>query len=225
MTNNTMLSVAYYEILKSFCSHDQYREWMTKPFKIGDKVHSTDAYFLLSIDSDKIKTEDEISELEAKKLNGVLITETNKNLTINVDEVKVIFKKAPQEDCYDFKGKNVECDECDGSGEVEWEYKNHTHEHDCPICDGQGKTSLAKKIKNGETRAEAHLCIDIGDSRFFVNKIQRLLNVAHKLGEEEITLIYQAEDVKGSLFKIKDLEILVMPCTSDDLKYVVASYK
>lgn len=221
-----VLGVAYYEILKYFCSTDKYRDWLTKPFKIGNKIHSSDAHFLVTTDLSKVKADEEIKEIDPKKLNNVLITDTNTKLVLNVKEIKEVFKKAPQEDCYDFKGQDVECRECDGYGWVEWEYKHHTKDTDCPICDGEGKTSLAKKIKNGETKIEEHLTIEIGTSLFYVNKFQRLIYVADKLGEKEITLIYQSTPNKGNLFKIKDLEILVMPCmrSDDNNENIVASY-
>ena len=40
--------------------------------------------------------------------------------------------------------EGAECEECEGSGYVEWTYidlENNTYEltHECPICDGEGK--------------------------------------------------------------------------------------
>ena len=41
--------------------------------------------------------------------------------------------------------KGGECEECGGSGEVEWEYtdldgESHFHDDDCPVCNGDGTT-------------------------------------------------------------------------------------
>lgn len=220
----TKLSVEYCEVLQSFCGNDNYREWMNTPFVVGNKAHSTDAHFLTIIDAQKVEGFNKLPKLPSEKLNNVIPKERNKNLVIKVTEVKKVFKKAPKEDCYDVLGKDVDCEECDGRGYVEWEYKHHTKDEDCPICDGTGKESLARKIKNGKTKVEEHLNIDIGNSRFYVNKIQRLIDVADKLGETNITLIFQDNQNKGSLFKIKDLEILLMPCMKTDNQVVIVSY-
>jgi hypothetical protein len=219
----SVLGVADYEVLNSFCAIDKYRDWMTKPFKIGDKVYSTDAYFLAIMDLEKFPNID-FEEFPPSKLKGILPEGRNSDLKINVAEIQSIFKKAPHQDCYDTEGVDIDCKECDGEGEVEWEYDSYTRDMDCPVCEGGGRTSLSKEIKNGKTRIEDHLFITIGNSRFYANKFQKLINSAIKLESTEITLTYQHDSAHGSLFKIGDLEVILMPCRVNDSDNVIASY-
>lgn len=220
----TVLSVAYLEALTSFCANDKYRDWMNTPFVIGNKAYSTDAHFLTIIDAEKVENYKELPILEAKKLNGVVPEERNKSFDIEVSKIKADFEKAPQIDCYDIVGEDIDCLECDGSGNVEWEYEHHTKDFDCPICDGEGKTSVAEQIKNGKTKVDDYLCVKIGNSFFYANKLDKIVKTAEKIQAKTITLTYQDTPNRGSMFKLNDLEILVMPCMQDDNHKVIASY-
>lgn len=209
----------YTEIILSFCSTDELRGWLQTPIRIGNRIHATDAHILASIDLDKLDTSHRFNYDSGEKLKNVLITDRNQNLSINVKEMNKVFSNAPQQDCYDTVGKDIDCSECEGDGEVLWQYNDTEKFDSCPVCDGDGRISLAKQIKNGKTEIKDHLKIEIGISTFQVSLFQKLLDVANKLNIEIITLIYQKEEMKGSLFNIGDFEILLMPTKkgNDDL--------
>lgn len=214
----------YFDILTSFCDDDKYHEWMNKPFRVGLKAHSTDRHFLVIMDAEKIKDFKELPVLENKKLSGIIPDERNKSFDIEVSKIRSDFEKAPQVDCYDIIGEDVNCSECNGGGEVDWEYKHHILEADCPVCDGEGQISTSERIKNGKTKVEDFLCIKIGNSFFYANILDKIVKTAEKIQAKTITLTYQDTPRKASMFKLNDFEILVMPCIQDDNHKVIASY-
>jgi hypothetical protein len=214
----------YFEVLTSFCGNDRYREWMNTPFVVGNKAHSTDAYFLTIIDAEKVEGFEKLPKENAKKFHGIIPTDRNVEIEIKTKRIKTDFEKAPQIDAYDIVGEDIDCLECDGHGEVEWEYENHTKDFDCPVCDGEGKSSVSKQIKNGKTRIDDYLCVKIGNSFFAADKIEKVLKTAEKINAKNITLTYQDTPNKGSIFKLNDLEILVMPYMQNDNQKVIASY-
>lgn len=55
----------------------------------------------------------------------------------------------------DAVGVELKCSQCDGTGNCKCECG---HEHDCPICDGEGKSKEARKL---EEKYEAAVAADI----------------------------------------------------------------
>lgn len=213
-----------YEILKSFCGNDELRLLLKKPFKIEDKAYSTNGFFLLSIDLDKIHTDDEVS-ISKKNLNHLIGFKKNQHLVLNVSKLKEVFANAPTQLCYETVSEEVECSECNGEGEVEWSYGSYDKTLDCPVCDGDGVTSPeVKSIIFGKTEIKEDLRVSIGNSCFFAKNIERLVLVAEKLNEPAIVMVYQSKSNSGSLFRIKDFDVLLYPCTSSDESLNIATY-
>ncbi len=73
-----------------------------------------------------------------------------------------------------------QCPECGGSGEVEWEYKNHVRDFCCPVCDGEGS------IKKAGRQLDGYNCIDIGAASIFGNLVESLVAVLDALEIAEI---------------------------------------
>lgn len=216
-------SEKYIEILTSFCSVDEYRvEWMLKPFRIKDKIHATDGHVVIFTDSINVK--EVVQEKETKILDGILPIGRNKNLSIKVSELLDVIVKAPTEEGFSLKEIKSECSECDGSGEVEWEYESHCMDADCPECDGTGETSLEEKIKTGETTIKDNIYIRIGNSRFKASYIEKLIDVCNKVGEKEIVLIHQDQNNRGSLFLMGCFQALLMPVIESEDQIIIAEY-
>jgi hypothetical protein len=131
------------EIFELFVGNDDLREWMKVPFVYASHVYATDAYTL-------IRTLDVNMEFKAEKCAS------------NVDMSSIIPKNAVSLDL-DLKNLDLnqyktedewtdDDEECDGSGEVDWEYdgvtKTHYKEDDCPVCKGKGYLENSKKTGN-----------------------------------------------------------------------------
>ena len=130
-------------------------------------------------------------------LDNFLNIKTDLNILLNID--KSIFDK--------FRKKNgikyINCDVCDGSGEVEWNFKTYNKYFDCPKCDGEGR----KDYKTNQKTFETNWGIFINESLFNIDSLYTLFEVK-ELMNEEVLLKYQEE--KFFLFKIGFLNIVLM---------------
>lgn len=183
------------------------KEWGRLPFVIDEKVYASDFNSLVFFNKEKC------SEYETLKLNvsGVIPKEINQSFIIKVSELKEAFIKIPLIEGYEIKGEDIECEDCNGDGEVDWEYKNHTKQYECPVCDGDGKSFIAPRVKNGIFKHESGYYVDILNTRFASKYLQKLIDVCEILEETEIELISQTEKSKANLFRIKDVKIVIMP--------------
>ena len=213
----------YSKILKMFVSTEQMRGWMCKPFLIGDMAYSTDAYIMAI--TPKINTEvfDSLEEKQAANVLKIIPEGRNKNDIFSIKDIKALIEITPTEK--EYEEKENECSECNGSGEVYWEYNGYDKEDDCPECDGDGTT--ARRIYNGKRVISYHAMIKIGNSYFKVSILQRIVEAADALNKSTLTLANQTESNKESIFKSGDIEFLIMPvyAQSVDEKNVIAELK
>jgi len=199
------------KIHKRFISEDAMRVWMRKSFNVGNKTASTNGWVLVV--TPKIDDYEDYSHM----VKGVYPVEYNTNKVINVDELKEKMKIIPQIDSFDIEEEEIECEACNGDGVVDFEFdyggRTYEHESDCPICDGEGVIYKEKKVFNGKKEYDPEYVIKIGVCRFLIRRIEDLLFVSDTLQAKEITLVSQIDPCSGNLFKIKDVEILVMPAS------------
>ena len=120
-----------------------------------------------------------------------------------------------------------DCDECNGTGSVEWEYldkKGNTHYKDfvCPSCDGFGffKRNIRKCYK---PEWDAVIKLD----GFFINNnhIKSIIDALFLLGKDHITLLSKAKEdsVVWAYFRIdENITIVISPCCNCKEEYVDA---
>lgn len=110
-----------------------------------------------------------------------------------------------------------DCNECDGTGTVEWKYidkKGETHhkDFDCPACDGYGflKRNI-RKVYGPEKSAVIKL-----DGFFLLHKhIKAIIDTLFLLGKDHITLLSKNRKYVTVLgyFRIdENITIVVSPC-------------
>ena len=100
------------DVFSLFLGEDKFRPAMHKPFEINGKVYATDAYTLVRTDKANV---DFVLENEHTPPNceGV-IPEVNTSLVLNV--TKEMLEPLKTADEYEFAGKDIECETCEGSG-------------------------------------------------------------------------------------------------------------
>ena len=117
-------------------------------------------------------------------------------------------------DEYEFAGKDIECETCEGSGQVEWEFEHYTRDFDCPVCDGSGWSEKKRGRKTGG-KTFGKCVVNIKGAYFHVDKFYKLIQVREILGGE-IELISYSKPTSGVLFKVGVCEILLMPAMYGD---------
>ena len=114
----------------------------------------------------------------------------------------------------------VECKDCDGSGEVYWEYTdNHlrTHERlfDCPVCNGTGEIVPEKTKKTGKKRAEEKAIINVGNAYIFAYNIYKLKFAMDFLCITSVELAYNPERGASEFVIDEDIRIELSPMLFD----------
>lgn len=198
----------YTEALKLFVAEDGYLKWMDKPFTIDDKAYGATTYMVAFADKDLV---DPLTELIGDKKESVLkITPKEKNINFSfpVSRLESVFSALPLVD----EENEKQCSECDGMGEVEYEYtsskgRSYELEGDCPICNGTGDivTKTGGKVK------DLRGVIKIGDSCFLLQRFKVMMEAAKVLGEENITLVFKGRKEGVSVFEVGKLTIVTMP--------------
>ena len=206
-------------LLNLFTGNDKLRPVMSFPNLKNGIVYASDAHVLIAVPeaelSLKYKTDDKFPKAEK------LLDEFEKgNLTsINVrvsDIAKELVKARLRVDM-----DSIKCEECNGSGEVEWEYttKNygkHEMTDDCPVCKGDGafdKTPPFARVQLQmiEDEETGNLSgISIGELYFHPFQLYRLFMVALIKGRESIEIFFDKEKYGQTITYFDNIKVLVM---------------
>lgn len=172
-------------------SEDESRKWSLKPFYFENKAIATDFHTMLILDNALV---DGLEYTE--KTNVLDVVPLKRNLNVELDFSKFNFNKVKIE-------QDKICNECDGSGEVEWEYETHQKQDDCPECHGTGFEFITPK--------KDLVFFEIGKSQFSLEVCKKIFDTTKALKETKVFLVYQESENRCSVLKIGDCEMLAMP--------------
>lgn len=204
------------ELLSTFCDKDEFRQLLRAPFLNTkyNEVWSTDGHALIRIKPERLvgeypKGELNLPTLESPCKRKVTIEAINKAL----DECPKVDEEIVIQDA-------VECEDCDGSGEVYWEYTdNHLHTHErlfeCPVCNGTGELEPEKTKKTGKQIAKEDAIINIGNAYFFAKNICKLKSAMDFLGITSVELAYNPERGASEFVLDGDIRIELSPMLFD----------
>lgn len=123
-------------ILKFFSKDVPEGQWMHDPWKQEHWALASNGVLLVWIPAEKCP-----SVKEHPDARPITIPVVNFTRKIWVEDLEQLFQSGTMEPAYDF----IPCKECDGSGEVEWNYKTHYENFDCPKCRGDGGRRIDRK--------------------------------------------------------------------------------
>lgn len=196
------------KLFKLFCGTDKIRPVMLTPFEKDEKVYATNSYVLIRCDKSDFKG---VIDNPHKALNAqaVFPKETCNRILLTKYED---YDKFKTEDELVEEDENVDCPECDGEGEVTWEYESYEKEDECPVCDGSGLESESRFVPNGNKTFSSEARVKIDYSHFDINVLKLLFEAQKIIGGEIISLNF-VERNKPALFRIGIYEVLIMPVT------------
>ncbi len=205
---------------------DQFRIWMQEPFNIGENVYSTDGYSIMKVPNNSVRVFNECTKPENAKVTLEYFDfKESKIMDIKLSDLKDAISKIPLiDECInaDAEGK---CTECEGEGEVEWEYESYTKDMDCPVCDGDGVITETKKEKTGRKIKAEGFFIDINISRLRTAMIEQLITIADLLKVETIKVVSQTKPNTGVVFKVGIAEIIMKPVLKTDKQNVLHHFE
>lgn len=196
----------------------QYRE----PHTRDGYVLASDGHILLRIKADTLRG----TYAPTDKMS-IKLPEESSGKTIAAADIQKALSEVPQIDETINTGEDEECEECDGTGLVFWEYNDrkfvdHEMEADCPICGGSGFSRLGKVKKTGRKVPDPEACIRIFSFCISAKHLQKMLSAMMIMGTDEATLV--AQTFQLSVFRIDgNIQIIIAnyitdkPCTKIDL--------
>ena len=140
--------------------------------------------------------------------------------TITIEALNKAFNSCPMVDEEVVVEDAVECEECDGSGTVYWEYTdNHgnTHERlmDCPICNGEGEIEPCKTKKTGKKIIAEDTVVEVRNAHFFANQLRLLKTAMEYLNADTVKMTHNDPKGANEFIISKDIRIIIMPMLFD----------
>lgn len=197
------------EVMYNFVGDDEIRPSFHNPFEYKSYVCATDAYAIILTDKSNIDFEF-VNNNKAPNLQSIIpIENANEIIKIESKVFEELFTDTAMGYFYD------ECSECDGNGEVEWDYRSYSKYFDCPVCDGDGSIEVKKPT---DKKCFVPALVKIKESYFKIELFYRLFQVS-EFTNEDIVLTHVPECLgKGHMFKVGGFNIILMPNMATDLE-------
>lgn len=165
----------------------------SEPFRSNGYVHFTDGLKCLLV---KDKCVDmELTESD-KSLN-INFNRLNAISTISKEEIEKFIDSCPKIQV--FKYEEEECDECNGTGEVIWEYTScgtdeYGNDHfemkeECPICEGRGIIEVKKETGKMVVNEKTAFGFSFGESKFRLDMLITLKDIMNLLRIEKADIL------------------------------------
>lgn len=205
-------------LLSLFTGNDELRPNMMFPNLKDGIVSASDGHVLICIPEDELtlKYKTNIQYPNTVKLFSDFEKEPLCGIKVEVETLaKELAKCRLEVDKFLLK-----CKECNGSGNVEWEYEDnnletHYTQHDCPLCDGTGEDEknhpFARiRLLSFENDGDTSIQIKIGDLYFHPFQFYRLFMVAMLKGYKEIEIFYNKDKYGKTMVYFGNIKVLVM---------------
>jgi hypothetical protein len=154
------------------------------------------------------------------KINDLLSQPRNVTLKIGIDKIKDVLMKTPLSRVYTYS----DCNSCEGSGSVEWEFRGYFMNHDCPFCSGKGNH---KVFSNDEFEMVEGYSVKIHNQTICVKALANLCKVADILEEKHVYLVGQSSIGTGSMFCLGEgdaVTVIIAPKICSDESSILGNF-
>ena len=198
------------EIFDLFVDANNMRPFFTAPFSQNGYVCASDGIALIRVDNRVIEGEYPLYE---KTDCSRFFVETKKEVEITVQQLEKLLSEVELIEEFVEEGADIECEECEGSGEVVWEYKRWEHEDDCPLCDGSGYISRKRSVPTGKKIPDMSAKICLGDKKLKAHYIDTLVKTMELTGMRSVIMKYnEGKPYEQALFAFNgNVDVLLMP--------------
>tara|TARA_R110000824_G_scaffold355441_1_gene542618 strand:- start:228 stop:896 length:669 start_codon:yes stop_codon:yes gene_type:complete len=212
--------------LNSILKKSDYNLWTQKPFTIKNHVYSTNLHTIIKLPKESVGSFDDCKkEINVKTILELFSFDRKTIFTVNIKDLKNDISKIPLIDEFINSDSEGKCLECDGDGQVEWEYGFHSKDMDCPVCDGEGVIIDSKRQKTGnKVKADGYV-IEFNTAKIRSCMIEELINIADLLKVDKIELINEKNKFRGIAFKVGIAEVYMMPIMNVDKEYILNTFE
>lgn len=198
-------------LLEIFTEQDEetYRLWTLEPFEQDGYIVATDTRALIRVM--KELTEGEYKHRDDPNV-AIVIPKPNPQFAITREELRKVLTMMPNTGFAPYFQRFCDCPECDGRGDVEYEYRHKnwsdtsTTMAECPVCGGDGRAYVGYDTG-----------IDIRGKVFVAQYIILLHNAMSALNADVVKV---TPAKSGWMFQPQDgIDILIMPTEALKAKY------
>lgn len=206
-------------LLSLFTGVDKFRPALAFPNMKDGVVYATDGHVLISIPEENLalKYETKDNYPNAQKTLDRYVESNKDEMKVSMSAIAKELIKARIE----VDKKELNCEECNGTGELEWEYEDKKHtshyeDFECPVCKGE-RTSKEEhpfariRLQMIEDENGDFLGIDVGHFSFHPFQLYRLFMVALIHNIETVVLHYNKDEYGGVLAYFGKTTVLIMP--------------
>jgi len=204
-------------LLGLFTGHDESRPVLMFPNLKDGLVCASDGHVLISIPEDELTLQYNSVEKypNGHKLVSDMEKETLRSIKVDIETLGKELARCR----FEADKLIIKCKECNGSGNVEWEYEDrerdtHYRTEDCPLCDGTGEDEqnhpFPKMIVSLLDKDENIIKITVGDLLFHPYQLYRLFIVAVSKEYKEIEIFYNPYKYGQTLTYFGNVKVLVM---------------
>lgn len=196
-----------------FLDKENCRTEIRKPFVNNGWVAATETHFCLLIKPEYLKQTYEPGE---KPNVSKILTESNLDITISRSELLEAIKAVSTEKEKRVIRPGVKCSECDGDGEVEWEYidsDNYAHSEyfDCPICHGSGYKVNELTADTGRIVPSRSTTLGVYETPFSALLLLKVCDAMELLGIDKMQYVASYENKANRFILADGIQVIIMP--------------
>ena len=195
------------QAFEMFLGNDGMRPIMHNPFTQNGYTYATDSNVLIRTKNENIDFKFE-NKAEGKPPNAEPLFK-KKILNKVMDFSGLDFEALKTADELIDLGEDIACEECEGEGEVEWKFEQHTNKFECPICDGSGFKEETKLIKSGNKTFESNTYVKINNSFFNINLFYKFIKCAELVGGDIVLTNGNCSD--PMIFEVGNCQLIICP--------------
>lgn len=170
-----------------FVAEDSYNPMLNYPYRRDGYVYATDRHKLIRIKEDIVS-----GDYEKTDKMRLVIPIDNCDYIISDKDIEKLLSEIPQIE--EKEEKEVKCPECDGTGEVDWEYrdkngKDYESCFECPVCDGTGY--VYSEVATGKMIPNPTITVKVCKNGIYYIHLKALLDAMRIIGVTEVRLVCQ----------------------------------
>nr|DAJ68897.1 MAG TPA: protein of unknown function (DUF5351) [Caudoviricetes sp.] len=209
------------ELFELFCAPDNIALFKQKPYYETQckKVFATDGRIAIMMNPSMLS--ESYEEIKKPVIYKVFRDSVDGYFTL--EALKKVLASFEMEEEQELKEEGRECEECQGFGEVEWEYRDQYGEihfcyRDCPVCDGEGKAEDVFE-STGFMMPTDDSIVRIGKSFFRGIEAQKLLWTMEYFNVDKAEFSTSANSISFTLNN--GVEIAVAPLEPYEFQNIV----
>lgn len=193
---------------------DSIRPMLEKPYPCGDWVVASDTKALLMIKKDLL--DDSFEEVKHAPNALKVVPEQNCELLLERRTILSALNNLPHEKEMEEVEPAVDCPECEGDGEVEWEYQDrkfhhHTKFMECPCCNGSGVLRDAVMKPTGKMKVDYLSYIVLNGFGVWAPLLETLVETMDALGIEEVKILALRKNASCMIQIADGVNFIFMP--------------